>query len=127
MPAGYVKRGREQMRPRAHKRSGNVPPFACAGLPPVRGYADANSAQMSAPQSVSAPAAMPATEGIWRVISDGWTKIDAPTIVPTTIAVACVSPRERRREAVTARFALPTRMVPWQADGRRPFKEGSIP
>jgi hypothetical protein len=46
---------------------------------------------------------MPATEGIWRVISDGWTKIDAPTIVPTTIAVACVSPRERRRAAVTAR------------------------
>ena len=91
------------MRPGAHKRFGNVTPIACAGLPPVRGYADANSAQMSAPQSVSAPAAMPATDRIWRAISDGWTKIDAPTIVPTTIAVACVSRRERRRAAVTAR------------------------
>src|SRR5262245_56371092 len=76
--------------------------------PPVCGYADASSAQISAPHSVSAPAAihtnrMPATEGICRVISDGCTKIDAPMIVPTTIAVACVSPSERRRSPVTGR------------------------
>src|SRR5215831_15903764 len=76
--------------------------------PPVSGYADASSAQISAPQSVSAPAAihtnrMPATDGIWRVISDGCTKIDAPMIVPTTIAVAWVRPRERRRVPVIER------------------------
>jgi hypothetical protein len=41
---------------------------------------------------------MPVTDGIWRVISDGWTKIDAPMIVPTTIAVAWVRPRDGRRE-----------------------------
>jgi hypothetical protein len=55
---------------------------------------------------VSTPAAihtntMPATEGIWRVISDGCTMIDAPMIVPTTIAVVCVSPSERRRPPIT--------------------------
>src|SRR5204863_4643642 len=68
--------------------------------PPVWGKAEDNSAQMSAPQSVSAPAAthtskMPETDGIWRVISEGCTKIEAAMMVPTTIAVACVSPRER--------------------------------
>ena len=31
----------------------------------------------------------PDIDGAWPVISDGCTKIDAPMIVPTTIAVAC--------------------------------------
>src|SRR5262245_20601296 len=68
--------------------------------PPVRGYADVSSAQMLAPNQVSAPAtiqtrSMPPKCGTARLTSDGWTKIDAPTIVPTTIAVAWTSPIER--------------------------------
>jgi len=35
-----------------------------------------------------------------RVISEGCTKIEAPRIMPTTIAVAWESPIERRREEV---------------------------
>src|SRR5947207_12181235 len=55
---------------------------------------------MLAPNQVSAPAAthtssMPAKVGTARLTSDGCTKIDEPTMVPTTIAVACVSPIER--------------------------------
>jgi len=38
---------------------------------------------------------MPPKLGTARLTSDGWTKIDEPTMVPTTIAVACVSPIER--------------------------------
>ena len=68
--------------------------------PPVRGNADVSSAQMLAPNQVSAPAtthtsSMPLKLGTARLTSDGWTKIDEPTMVPTTIAVACVSPIER--------------------------------
>src|SRR5919204_11750 len=71
--------------------------------PPVRGYADVSSAQMLAPNQVSAPAAihtssMPAKLGTARLTSDGWTKMDAPTIVPTTIAIASVRPIERVNE-----------------------------
>src|SRR5262245_51820857 len=55
---------------------------------------------MLAPNQVSAPAtthtsSIPAKLGTARLTSDGWTKIDAPTIVPTTIAVACVRPIDR--------------------------------
>src|SRR5690242_13776162 len=55
---------------------------------------------MLAPNHVSAPAttqtiSMPPKLGTARLTSEGWTKIDAPTIVPTTIAVACGSPIER--------------------------------
>ncbi len=62
--------------------------------PPVRGYADESSAQMLAPNHVSAPAttqtsSMPPNDGTERLTSDGCTKIDAPTIVPTTMAIAC--------------------------------------
>ena len=76
--------------------------------PPVCGNADASSAQTSAPNSVSTPAAsqtsrMPDTDGICRVISDGCTKIDAPMMVPTTIAVACVSPSEGRSADIDQR------------------------
>ena len=38
---------------------------------------------------------MPPNVGTARLTSDGCTKIDEPTMVPTTIAVACVSPIER--------------------------------
>ena len=55
---------------------------------------------MLAPNQVSAPAtiqtsSMPPKLGTARLTSDGWTKIDEPTMVPTTIAVACVRPIER--------------------------------
>src|SRR2546423_3134908 len=57
---------------------------------------------MLAPNQVSAPAAtqtrsMPPNDGTARLTSDGCTKIDEPTMVPTTIAVAWVSPMLRRR------------------------------
>jgi hypothetical protein len=66
----------------------------------VRGSADASSAQMLAPNHVSAPAAshtssMPAKLGTARLTSDGWTKIEAPTMVPTTIATAWTRPIDR--------------------------------
>jgi hypothetical protein len=38
---------------------------------------------------------MPPKLGTARVTSDGWTKMDAPTIVPTTIAVAWTFPIDR--------------------------------
>ena len=52
--------------------------------------------------SVSTPAtaqtsSMPDTDGTAPDTSDGWTKIDAPMIVPTTIAVARVRPIACRR------------------------------
>ena len=55
---------------------------------------------MLAPNQVSAPAAihtssMPPKPGTARLTSDGCAKIDAPMIVPTTIAVACGSPIDR--------------------------------
>src|ERR1035437_1640848 len=72
--------------------------------PPVCGYADDSSAQMLAPNQVGAPAtihttSMPPKVGAARLTSDGWTKIDAPTMVPTTMAVACGRPMERRSAA----------------------------
>src|SRR5882672_6706687 len=68
--------------------------------PPVRGYAEASSAQMLAPNHVSAPAAIhtstiPPKLGTARLTSDGCTKIELPTIVPTTIATACTRPIDR--------------------------------
>jgi hypothetical protein len=58
---------------------------------------------MLAPNHVSAPAtthtsSMPPNVGTARLTSDGCTKIDEPTIVPTTIAVAWVRPMERVRD-----------------------------
>src|SRR5262249_14150928 len=55
---------------------------------------------MLAPNQVSAPAAIhtssiPAKFGTARLTSDGCTKIDEPTMVPTTIAVACTMPIDR--------------------------------
>src|SRR5215831_7574213 len=65
--------------------------------PPVRGIADDSSAQMLAPNHVSAPApiqtsSMPLKLGTARLTSEGCTKIDEPTMMPATIAVACISP-----------------------------------
>src|SRR5580765_3762388 len=80
--------------------------------PPVRGYAEASSAQILAPNHVSAPAtihtsSIPPKVGTARLTSDGCTKIDEPTMVPTTIAVACVSPIERASLVeVTIAFGL---------------------
>ena len=76
-----------------------------------RGYADDSSAQMLAPNQVSAPAtiqtsSMPPKVGTAWLTSDGWTKIDEPTMVPTTIAVACVSPIVRVSLADTATHRL---------------------
>src|SRR5437867_13100480 len=70
--------------------------------PPVRGNAEVSSAQMLAPNQVSAPAtthtsSMPPKVGNARLTSDGCTKIDEPTIVPTTIAVAWMRPIDRVR------------------------------
>src|SRR4051794_2685549 len=64
---------------------------------------------MLAPNHVSAPAAihtssMPLNDGTALLTSDGWTKIDDPTIVPTTIAVAWVRPIVRVSLADTARM-----------------------
>jgi hypothetical protein len=41
---------------------------------------------------------MPKTDGTAPVTVDGCTKMDAPMIVPTTIAVACADPIVRRRD-----------------------------
>jgi hypothetical protein len=54
---------------------------------------EASSAQTKAPKNVRTPATsqtrkIPAIEGTYPVISEGWTKIDAPIIVPATMAVA---------------------------------------
>ena len=62
--------------------------------------ADASSAQTSAPKSVRTPAhdqtsKTPAGRRV-RAISDGCTKIDAPMIVPATIAVAFTRVSEGR-------------------------------
>src|SRR5205085_11300548 len=69
--------------------------------PPLRGNAADSSAATSAPNNVSSPAAshaamMPGTDGTRAVITDGCTKIDAPMIVPTTIAVAGTRPSTGR-------------------------------
>src|SRR5262245_39501230 len=61
---------------------------------------------MLAPNQVRTPAAtqtssMPAKLGTARLTSEGCTKIDEPTMVPTTIEVACVSPIDRWRVGAT--------------------------
>src|ERR1044071_7142782 len=55
-----------------------------------------SSSQISDPNSVTTPAtsqteSTPATLGTWRLISEGCTKIEAPMMIPTTMAVACRS------------------------------------
>src|ERR1039457_2518669 len=68
--------------------------------PPVRGKADDNSAQTSEPNKVKTPAtthteSTPGILGTCRLISEGWTKIEAPMMIPTTIAVAWRRPMGR--------------------------------
>src|SRR5262249_11284902 len=65
--------------------------------PPVRGYTDESSAHTIDPNSVRTPAAVqtasiPGTVATWRLISEGCTKIEAPMMMPATIATACGSP-----------------------------------
>src|SRR5437763_7547151 len=62
---------------------------------------------------------MPPKLGTARDTSDGCTKIDEPTIVPTTIAVACVNPIVRASFAVTPRIVSPRCQmgVRWVSDG----------
>ena len=50
---------------------------------------------------------MPPKVGTARLTSDGWTKIDAPTMVPTTMAVAWVRPIERSSFSATGRMLPP--------------------
>jgi hypothetical protein len=66
----------------------------------VRGNAEDNSAVMSAPMSVRIPAhvqttSTPVVDATAPDTSDGCTKIDAPMIVPITIAVARPTPIAR--------------------------------
>jgi hypothetical protein len=68
--------------------------------PPVRGKAEDSSAVINAPMSVIAPATIqtsstPPSDGMTREMADGCTKIDAPMMVPTTIAVARPTPIAR--------------------------------
>src|SRR5215469_4196955 len=72
--------------------------------PPVCGKTDDSSAQTSEPSSVSTPAtpqteSTPAKVGTCRLISEGCTKMDAPMMMPTTMALACRSPMGRSRGA----------------------------
>src|SRR5919108_1149238 len=91
--------------------TGEYVSFRKTYTPPACGNADASSAQQRAPKSVSKPATIHAantagTEGTKRVISAGWTKIDAPMIVPTAIAVAWTKAIERFSSAI---------LVDWRA------------
>ena len=66
----------------------------------MRGYAAESWAQTSAPKSVRIPATIqtertPGTEGTWRLISEGCTKMEAPMMMPTTMAVAWSNPMGR--------------------------------
>src|SRR5262245_14801010 len=69
---------------------------------------------MLAPNQVSAPAAIhtstiPPKLGTARLTSDGCTKIELPTIVPTTIATACTRPIERVSFMKAERYSLYSR------------------
>src|SRR5438094_346640 len=73
--------------------------------PPDLGYADANSAAMSAPNSVRTPDTIHTrytapSVGTVPVITEGCTKIDAPMMMPTTSAVAWSSVIERASMAI---------------------------
>src|SRR5579872_6659599 len=70
--------------------------------PPAFGYADANSAAISAPNKVRSPDTSQTTYTVLTddtapVITDGCTKIEAPMMIPTTSAVAWRSVMGRAR------------------------------
>src|SRR4026207_160582 len=86
--------------PHRKPHPGDSVSFRNTYTPPVRGNADESSAQTSAPERLGIPATiqtknMPGMVGTWRLISEGCTKIDAPIMMPTTMAVACNSPMGR--------------------------------
>ena len=64
---------------------------------------------------------MPTKVGTARLTSDGCTKIDDPTMVPTTIAVACVSPIDR------VSFPVTRQMLSGAGRVRRPDERGEKP
>ena len=57
---------------------------------------------------------MPPKVGTARLTSDGCTKIDEPTMVPTTMAVAWVRPIERASFSDTGRMLSPG-SDPWSS------------
>src|SRR5690606_20168567 len=101
----------ERHEPVLERRAGGE--YASRGnpyIPPVCGNAEASSQQIKAPKSVSTPPAVHASmigSGDRRggAISDGWTRIDAPMIVPATIAIAWRRDSERGRSGTETRIA----------------------
>src|ERR1019366_3160024 len=88
--------------PHRNPQPGESVSFRKTYTPPVRGKAHESSAHTSAPKSVRMPAAThtertPPTLGTYRLISEGCTKIEAPMMMPATIAVACSRPMGRSK------------------------------
>src|SRR5450432_352026 len=89
--------------PHRKPQPGDSVSFRNTYTPPVRGKVDESSAQTRDPNSVRIPATIhtastPGTLGTWRLISEGCTKMEAPMMIPTTMAVACKRPMGRRSE-----------------------------
>src|ERR1051325_12144578 len=79
--------------PQRNPHAGERVSFRKTYTPPVCGNADESSAQTSDPNKVRTPAAnhterTPGILGTCRLISEGCTKIEAPMMMPTTMAVA---------------------------------------
>src|SRR6266853_4045356 len=86
--------------PHRNASAGEYMRFRKTYTPPVSGNNQLSSAHTSAAQSVNKPETSharitPRPSGTSRTISVGCTKMNAPTIIPTTIAVAVVGPMER--------------------------------
>ena len=77
-------------------RAGRRRPRRSAGTPTPARRTPARRAASAHPPAAR-PARRPAAVGTRAVISEAWTKIDAPMMVPTTSAVACESPMTRAR------------------------------
>ena len=86
-PRGIRRRARTSRAGRRRRRR-------CAGTP-TSARRRCSRRTRSARRRRSRRAACRRSVGTARLTSDGCTKIDEPTMVPTTIAVACVSPIER--------------------------------
>src|SRR6185312_10888482 len=90
--------------PQRKPRAGEYASRRNTYTPPAFGNADASSAAMSAPHSVSRPdtihtAYTAPTPGTAPVITDGCTNIEAPMMMPTTSAVAWSGVIERESMA----------------------------
>jgi hypothetical protein len=88
--------------PHVNPTAGEKISFRKTYTPPVVGKTAESSAQTSAPQKVSPPAASqtsstPPAFGTSRVISEGCMKMDAPRMIPTTIAVEWARVMDWRR------------------------------